>query len=523
MALTLILGNQLHRDWLEPSPLRLEPGSSVLMVEDLGIASAYRYHRLRLLHTFVAMRAFAGRLRQHGQRLRYGELAESRQRPFWDRLQQELVAACPDAQPLLRLSAVPDRGFQAALERFCAERAVRLEILPSPAFLEAEAQSRAWFSGRRRPLMKTFYERQRRRLGLLLAADGGPLGGRWSYDRDNRRRLPRGYRESPLPTVAVSPADGAVRSQIERFFAANPGELGPLFIPWDQAGADAWLDWFLTQRLAGFGPYEDALSSRYDTLQHSLLSPLLNIGLLTPQRVVERTLAVAEARGIALDPELADRPDADPVGPLPIASLEGFLRQVIGWREFVRGIDLVHGEAQAAANHWNHQRCLAPCWEDGSTGLPPLDRAIERVNRLAYTHHIERLMVISCLMLLCEIHPREAHRWFMERYLDSYEWVMGPNVYGMGLMSDGGIFATKPYLCGSNYILKMGEDRRGPWCEIWDGLYWRFIDRHRRFFAAHPRLAMAVRTLERLDPRRHQALQDAAEAFLERVTRVADR
>ena len=422
MALTLILGNQLYRDWFEPSPLRLETGSVVLMVEDLGIASAYRYHRLRLLHTFVAMRAFAERLRQGGHQVRYGALADSQQRPFWQRLERELAAETP-AQPggeaVLRLSEVPDRGFQLAVERFCAERGVRLEILPSPAFLESEAESRAWFSGRRRPLMKTFYERQRRRLGLLLDAEGGPLGGRWSYDSENRSRLPKGYREPPLPPVAASPADGAVREQIERFFASNPGELGQLFIPWDQPGADAWLEAFLAERLAGFGPYEDALSVRHDTLHHSLLSPLLNIGLLTPQRVLERTLALADQRGVALDVPAGDGSREQGSGPLPIASLEGFLRQVIGWREFVRGIDLVHGEAQAQTNHWNHQRRLAPCWDDASTGLPPLDRAIARVNRLAYNHHIERLMVISCLMLLCEIHPHEAHRWFMERYLDS--------------------------------------------------------------------------------------------------------
>jgi deoxyribodipyrimidine photolyase-related protein len=207
--------------------------------------------------------------------------------------------------------------------------------------------------------------------------------------------------------------------------------------------------------------------------------------------------------------------------PVTIASLEGFLRQLIGWREFVHGIDRVHGQREASSNFWDHQRRLAPCWNDGSTGLPPLDAAIGRLNRLGYNHHIERLMVISNLMLLCEIHPGEVHRWFMESYLDSYEWVMGPNVYGMGQMSDGGLFATKPYICGSNYILKMGDFKRGPWCVIWDGLYWRFIDRHREFFQANPRLSMMVRLLDRMDPVRRQDVFAAAEAFLERATMVA--
>jgi len=402
---------------------------------------------------------------------------------------------------------VADRGFERRLQRFCDGQGVRLSVLPSPAFLESVAGSRSWFEGRRRPFMKTFYERQRRRLGLLLEPDGSPSGGRWSFDTENRRKLPKGYVEPPLPAMPASPHEPAVRELITRHFPDHPGELGPLWIPFDQAGAEAWLQRFLVERLDGFGPFEDALSKEHATLHHSLLSPLLNIGLLTPAAVIAATLEHAQRR-------------QESCQPVPIASLEGFLRQVIGWREFVRGIDRVHGERQAAANFWNHQRRLAPCWDDGSSGLPPLDAAIERVNRLGYNHHIERLMVISNLMLLCEIHPGEVHRWFMERYLDSYEWVMGPNVYGMGQMSDGGLFATKPYIGGSNYILKMGDFQKGPWCEVWDGLYWRFIDRHCAFFAANPRLSMMVKLLEKMDPVRREALEVAAEGFLARATMV---
>ena len=509
MALTLILGDQLHREWLEASPLQLRAGQPVLMIEDLAVASAYRYHRLRLLHTFVAMRSFRDALLERGIAVRYFELPASLEVPFWRRLAAELEADLeaghPDQGKGLQVAEIADRGFEQQLQRFCQEQKVGLTVLPSPAFLESVAESRVWFEGRRRPLMKSFYERQRRRLGLLLEADGSPTGGRWSFDADNRRRLPKQYREPPLPVVAASAHEPAVRELIGAHFAHHPGELGALWIPYDQAGADAWLRQFLRQRLDDFGPYEDALSQHHDTLQHSLLSPLLNIGLLSPAAVIEATLEQVHQR-------------QGGEAPVPIASLEGFLRQVIGWREFVRGIDRLHGERQASANFWNHQRQLAPCWSDGSTGLPPLDRAIERLNRLAYNHHIERLMVIGNLMLLCEIQPQAVHRWFMERYLDSYEWVMGPNVYGMGQMSDGGIFATKPYICGSNYILKMGDFKRGPWCEIWDGLYWRFIDRHRAFFQANPRLSMMVRLLERLEPERRQRLFAAAEAFIERTT-----
>jgi len=509
MALTLILGDQLHREWLEASPLQLHGGSRVLMIEDLAVASAYRYHQLRLLHTFVAMRSFRDALLERGIDVRYFELPASEGVPFWQRLAAELAAELGASQlgavQELRVAEIADRGFEQRLRHFCQERKLRLTVLPSPAFLESVAESRVWFEGRRRPLMASFYQRQRRRLGLLLEADGSPTGGRWSFDADNRRRLPKHYQEPPLPVVAASVHEPVVRELIGRHFADHPGQLGALWIPYDQAGADAWLQRFLQERFDNFGPYEDALSQHHDTLQHSLLSPLLNIGLLSPAAVIEASLE--HCRGQETSGEQ-----------LLIASLEGFLRQVIGWREFVRGIDRLHGERQASGNFWNHQRQLAPCWSEGSTGLPPLDKAIERLNRLGYNHHIERLMVIGNLMLLCEIQPQAVHRWFMERYLDSYEWVMGPNVYGMGQMSDGGIFATKPYICGSNYILKMGDFKRGPWCEIWDGLYWRFIDRHRAFFQANPRLSMMVRLLERIEHQRRQSLFAAAEAFIQRVT-----
>jgi len=504
MGLTLILGDQLHRHWFMPSPLQLDSGSQVVMIEDRGVASTYRYHRLRLLHTFVAMRSFRDALIERGIAVTYHELPGSEITTFWARLEAELQHQPADERSL-QVAAIADRRFERALEQFCGEKGVRLKVLPSPAFLESAQESEAWFRGKQRPRMASFYQRQRRRLGLLLEPDGSPSGGQWSFDADNRKRLPKDYSEPPLPVVPLSPHDGPVRRMITSTFPDHPGELGPLWIPYDQAGADAWLESFLDERLTNFGPYEDALSRRHDTLHHSLLSPLLNIGLLTPAQVIEATLARVQ-RG------------EEHGQPVPIASLEGFLRQVIGWREFVRGIDRVHGRQQASSNAWNHRRRLAPCWNDGSTGLEPLDLAIRRVHRLGYNHHIERLMVLSTLMQLCEIEPRDVHRWFMEHYLDSYEWVMGPNVYGMGLMSDGGIFATKPYICGSNYILKMGDYKRGPWCQIWDGLYWRFIERHRQVFLANPRLAMMVRLLDRMDPERRQELGLQAEAFLDRVT-----
>ncbi|MEM9404223.1 MAG: FAD-binding domain-containing protein, partial [Pseudomonadota bacterium] len=197
-----------------------------------------------------------------------------------------------------------------------------------------------------------------------------------------------------------------------------------------------------------------------------------------------------------------------------LSSLEGFVRQIIGWREFIRGIYRHFDDKQSSTNYWGHERELTDAWYTGETGIPPLDDTIRTALDLGWTHHIPRLMVAANLMTLCEIRPESAWRWFMEMYVDSSEWVMGPNVFGMGLFSDGGIFATKPYICGSNYLLKMSDYPRGGWCDVVDGLYWRFIDKRRDFFTSQPRLALMTRALDRLKDERRDRIFAAAETFL---------
>jgi deoxyribodipyrimidine photolyase-related protein len=191
----------------------------------------------------------------------------------------------------------------------------------------------------------------------------------------------------------------------------------------------------------------------------------------------------------------------------------------MGWREFIFGMDRHYGEKQWKTNHWNHHKRLTRHWYEGTTGLPPLDEVIRKLQRYAYSHHIERLMIAGNLMLTCEIHPQEAYRWFMEMYVDSADWVMGPNVFGMGIFSDGGIFATKPYLCGSNYWLKMGDYAKGDWCDIADGLYWSFIAKHQKEFIKNARMATIARSLDRMGADRKEKIFRAAELFKNQVTR----
>jgi deoxyribodipyrimidine photolyase-related protein len=233
-----------------------------------------------------------------------------------------------------------------------------------------------------------------------------------------------------------------------------------------------------------------------------VLTPFLNVGLLTPNQIVEATLEHAEKNKT------------------PLASLEGFLRQVIGWREFVHGIYQNFSERQDAGNFWKHQRGLSEVWYSGDSGVPQLDRSLDKVFKTGYAHHIERLMVFGNLMLLLEIEPKIAHRWFMEMFIDSSDWVMGPNVYGMALFSDGGIFATKPYICGSNYWRKMSKEKAGPWCDAIDGLYWQFIDKHRVFFSTNPRLSMMVRSFDKMAEARKKSIFAAADELKEKLTCV---
>ena len=226
----------------------------------------------------------------------------------------------------------------------------------------------------------------------------------------------------------------------------------------------------------------------------------MNLGIITPQQVITETRNFAEDNNI------------------PLNSLEGFIRQIIGWREFIRGIYQNFSEKMIDANYWNHNRKLSDAWYTGDTGIEPLDDAIKGALEFGYTHHINRLMVLASIMNMSRIHPSEIYKWFMEMFVDSSEWVMVPNVYGMGLFSDGGIFATKPYICGSSYYLKMMDFKKGEWCETVDGLYWRFINKNRQFFSSNPRLNMMVNVYDKMKVERKKKILLKAENFINRLT-----
>ena len=259
---------------------------------------------------------------------------------------------------------------------------------------------------------------------------------------------------------------------------------------------EKWFDEFLKTRFKEFGPYEDALLKEKSIINHSILSPIINSGLISPRTIIDKTLEFYQENNI------------------PINSCEGFVRQIIGWREFIRGVYRCKGSEERTKNFWGFKRKIPSSFYSGTTGIEPLDDTIHKINKSGYANHIERLMIVGNFMLLCEFDPDEVYRWFMELFIDSYDWVMVPNVYGMSQFADGGLMSTKPYISGSNYIVKMSDYKKGEWCKIWDALFWNFMDKQRAFFLKNPRMRMLISSFDKMDQTKRETHLITADNFL---------
>ena len=493
MKALLILGNQLFDP--EKYLKGFDTDTVIFMREDLELCTHFKYHKHKIIFFLAAMRKYALELKKAGFTVHYENLDAKAKHSFDDSLTSFLKK---NKVKQISLFEIEDKFFETRILNLC--KSVDSDVIASPMFLTTRPQFKEYLAKSKKPFMKSFYEGQRKRLKIMLNADGSPLGGQWSFDEDNRKALPKSYTEQKILSYEKDKIDREVIAIVDQIFTDHPGESDNIWLPTTRAEALNWLKQFLVERFADFGPYEDALSENYDFVNHSVLTPFLNTGLLTPDEIIKEALKTAKAKKI------------------PLNSVEGFIRQIVGWREFVRGIYQNYSEVQDTKNYWNHKRKLNATWYNAKTGVPPLDHVIRKTTRLGYAHHIERLMVVGSLMLLLEVEPSEAHRWFMEMFIDSSDWVMGPNVYGMAIFSDGGIFATKPYFCGSNYYKKMGGYKTGEWQDAVDGLYWGFIEKHKTFFSKNPRLSMMAKTVEKMDPARKQKIFAAAAELRNRIT-----
>lgn len=461
------------------------------MIEAWDYFSRYSYHKKRLVFFLESMRVYRDALVERGWNVCYVPL--EKKLSFLEALEENM-----GKDSSIESFCIEERYLATTLYAYSKEKKYAYTSHPSPLFLEKDEDLDLYFSGKKVLRMQHFYQKMRQKYGILLGKNGQPLGGKWSFDQENRKPLPRSQQVVGRRLPKPSSRHKEVAQLVDRFFPSHPGDTKGAWLPTTRCGALSWLKQFLSDSFLLFGPYEDAISQKDPFLFHSALSPLLNLGLLTPKEVLQEAL---KAPGI------------------PNNSLEGFVRQILGWREFIHGIDRVHGKKEEESNFFSHERKLASSWYGAETGIPVIDDTIRKVLSHGYCHHIERLMVLSNLMLLCEVHPKEVFRWFMELFVDSAEWVMVPNVYGMGQFSDGGLFATKPYLCGSNYLLKMSDYKKEESYLAIDGLYWRFIERKKEFFRKHPRLNMMVRLLEKMPVSKKKTLFAKGEEFLQKNTR----
>ena len=369
------------------------------------------------------------------------------------------------------------------------------DVLESPAFLTSRVDLTEWFA-RHPARMQHFYAWQRRRLDILVD-DGAPVGGRWSFDTENRKKLPKGHTPPPVGFPDRSTHVREAIESVSREFPDAPGDPSTFLWPTTHAQAEEHLSAFLAERFELFGPYEDALSAEHPYVYHSLLTPMLNIGLLTPELVLDAALEAAEEHDV------------------PLESLEGFVRQVIGWREYMRATYRLFGRRLRTSNRLAHTRSLGPGWWTGRTGLDPVDRVIGRVLDTGYAHHIERLMVLGNAMCLLRIDPDEVYEWFMAMFVDAYDWVMVPNVYGMSQFAAGEAMTTKPYVSGSNYLRTMSDFPKGAWTQDWDALYWTFVHDHREVFESNVRSRRMPAMWDGFDEDRRAALLARAAGWLE--------
>ncbi len=493
----LILGNQLFPlEYIEKTKV-----NKIFMAEDFGLTTNYKHHKLKILMFLWSMRQYKDNLIKNGYTVFYHSIDEE---SFNEKYEDKLLKVIKDHDiEKLKYFEIEDSDFEDKIVKFINQKHIDHEIFQSPMFLTSRNDFFEFAKEQKKLIrMSSFYQKIRTKMNILIDENNKPIGGKWSHDEDNRKKIPKNTLLPEIPDIKLNNDINNLKSIINLKFKYHPGVVDNLWMPTNREEALNWLDKFFEEKFFDFGNYEDAIISENNFLFHSAISPILNMGLLTPDEVIKKAIDIAN------------------LGSIPINSLEGFVRQIIGWREFIRGIYHYKGKEEKSSNFWKHNRKLTEDWYKGTTGITPLDDAIKDCLKYGYTHHIPRLMIICNIMNLSKIDPNEIYKWFMEMFVDSSDWVMIPNVYGMGTFADGGIFATKPYSCGSNYILKMSNYKKDEWCDIVDGLYWMFMSDNISFFKSNPRLAILVKSLERMNENRKKMIFEKANHFIEKKTLI---
>lgn len=504
-TLRLVLGDQLN---LQHSWFAECDDEVLYLLAELPQEARYvRHHVQKVLAFFLAMRRFAEQLQQAGHRVLWLDLDDTSPFDSLTALLDHLLAG--SGASVLAYQRPDEYRVHRQLQDYRPPPGVLCERAETEHFLVPFTALEDYLPDGKQARMEHFYRRIRRETGWLMDAAGQPVGGRWNFDPDNRKAMPAGV-QAPEPLEFDNPV-ATVRERLARHGIETIGRLAGDSLGWpvDRGQSLQLLDVFVGQLLPEFGPYQDALTGRGWSLFHSRLSFSLNAKLLSPREVVEAVLEAWQAQ-----PER-----------YPLACVEGFVRQVIGWREFMRGIYWTRMPAYAALNELGHQRPLPAFYWTGETRMACMAQAIGQSLEHAYAHHIQRLMVTGNFALLAGVHPDHVDEWYLGIYIDALHWVELPNTRGMSQFADGGVVASKPYVSSGNYINKMGDHcahchydvkkRTGERACPFNALYWHFMHRHQARLERNPRIGMVYRSWARMEPGKREALLQHAEHLLE--------
>ena len=485
-----VLGDQL---WQDQAALASAADAPVIFIESHRHSGERRYHRQKLVLVWSAMRHFAAELEATGRTVTY-ETANDFETPLRQWIEHQGITE-------LRVMEPADRPFARLLNTL--ELPCPLTIVPNNHFLWSVAEFKQWADGRKSLLMESFYREGRKRYGILIegtAKKPKPIGGQWNYDKENRKP-PKKDINPPAPQWF---APDEVTQQVMQTVAQLDtfGELEPFGWAVSRPQALQVLDYFISVRLAGFGPYQDAMVTGEETLWHALLSPYLNIGLLHPLEVIQAVETAYHEQD------------------LPLNSVEGFIRQVLGWREYMRGLYNYVDEDYPNGNYFDHHQPLPEFFWTGDTPMNCLHQSIDQAKRTGYNHHIQRLMILSNFALIAGLSPQAVESWFHAAFIDAYDWVMQTNVIGMGLFADGGVLATKPYAASANYVNRMSNYCKGcqynPKVRTGDNacpfnfFYWDFLARHRDKLQHQGRMNFILKNLDKMPKEEYEAVRDQA-------------
>ena len=487
----IVLPNQLFKE-----SLFHKKDFKVFLIEEHLFFNQYKFHKQKISFHRATMKFYYDYLNTFGCNTEY---VESFSKESNIKLLIEKINNL--GYEIIEIYDPVDYLLNKRLKNACAELNIRLVIHETELFINTSEELKDFFKESKKKFFQTsFYKSERKKRNVLIDIDGKPEGGEWTYDILNRKKFPK----DEIPPKIINPKKNkyVIESEkyVTKYFNENYGSLGQFNYPTTIEESENWFRNFLKERFDKFGDYEDAIVKHNLTLNHSILSPLMNVGFINPKKVIKESIEYAEEYDI------------------PINSTEGFIRQIMGWREFIRGVYCVKGTFERTNNYWGFNRKIPESFYSGKTGIEPIDTSIKKVLKTGYLHHIERLMVLGNFMLLCEFDPDEVYKWFMELFIDSYDWVMVPNIYGMSQFADGGLMSTKPYISSSNYIYKMSDYNKNDWDKVWDGLFWRFMDKQRDFFIKNPRLRMLINTFDKMDPIKKENHLINGEKFIKSIT-----